>query len=504
MTDKELEKIYNEGYRAVYWTAMSLLKNEADAEDVVQDTFIALIESYDTIKDKSKVMSWLKRTAANKSLNRITLSKTDNADDEFFDEIEAVPEDFLPDSIVESQEARGIVMDIIENALSEDIRRTLILFYFDEMSIKDISEALKVSQGTISWRLNFARKKIKEEVEKYEEKNKTRLFSMALPFLSKLFEKEAEQVAFKAMPAKVAALSASTQTLNGAGAKIAVKTAKKGTELMLKKVIAGCVAGVVVTGAATTGIIIAVKNSDEKPETTVETALPGESGEGNGIGSGSGEPAASDASAEVTESSEVTSETTIDLGTCEIEDGLATPEIIAWRVYELNEWLGPAFQCVFSNPNDVAISVTCDVVLYKDGNEVFRIEDVNEECIAPGQAGSAGEITEDAGLYEGDVDEARLVNMKVTTSQYTPINATITYDKTQYSLRYFNYEFDGEPTNVEVYFVTYNDTNGNGKLDQGEAVSFCLWDELPESGLYYPLEAQFRHDSYAVYCNAYC
>jgi len=32
MTEKEIEKIYNEGYRAVYWTAMSLLKNEADAE----------------------------------------------------------------------------------------------------------------------------------------------------------------------------------------------------------------------------------------------------------------------------------------------------------------------------------------------------------------------------------------------------------------------------------------------------------------------------------------
>ena len=33
MTDKELEKIYNEAYKAVYWTAMALLKNEADAED---------------------------------------------------------------------------------------------------------------------------------------------------------------------------------------------------------------------------------------------------------------------------------------------------------------------------------------------------------------------------------------------------------------------------------------------------------------------------------------
>ena len=37
MTEKELERIYNEAYKPVYWTAMQLLKNESDAEDIVQD-----------------------------------------------------------------------------------------------------------------------------------------------------------------------------------------------------------------------------------------------------------------------------------------------------------------------------------------------------------------------------------------------------------------------------------------------------------------------------------
>ena len=60
MTPKECERIYNEAYRAVYWTAIALLKNEADAEDVVQDTFVTLLESYDTLQDKTKVVPWLK------------------------------------------------------------------------------------------------------------------------------------------------------------------------------------------------------------------------------------------------------------------------------------------------------------------------------------------------------------------------------------------------------------------------------------------------------------
>ena len=61
MDRKELEKIYNEAYRAVYWTAFSLLKNEDDAQDIVQDTFVALINSYDSIQDKSKIVPWLKK-----------------------------------------------------------------------------------------------------------------------------------------------------------------------------------------------------------------------------------------------------------------------------------------------------------------------------------------------------------------------------------------------------------------------------------------------------------
>ena len=286
MTDKELERIYNEGYRAVYWTAMQLLKNEADAEDVVQDTFVALIESYDTIKDKDKVIPWLKKIAANKCLNRLTRTKTDSVEDEFFEEVEALPEDFLPDSIVESEEARRIIMDIIDNSLSEDIRRTLILFYFDEMSTRDIAEALGVPEGTVRRRLNFARNKIKKEVEKYEEENKTKLFSMALPFLSKLFMKEAEQVPFKPMPAKIASLSASAQVSHaGAATKAAASAAKKGTEIMINKVIIAAIASVVVTGGVIGGIIAFNSRGaadDHNRETSVISEASGTAEEGTG------------------------------------------------------------------------------------------------------------------------------------------------------------------------------------------------------------------------------
>ena len=271
MTGKELEKIYNEAYKAVYWTAMSLLKNEADAEDIVQDTFVSFMESYSDLTDTTKATALLKKIAANKCLDRIKLAKTDNMDEEFFDNVEAIPEDFLPDSIVESDEMRRIVMDIINNSLSEDVRRTLILFYFDEMSTKEIAEALGVPQGTVLRRLNFARNKIKKEVEKYEEENDTKLFGMAIPFLSKLFIKESEQVIFKPMPASLSNLSASTEA-SKAGTKFAKTAIEKGTDIMKTKILIGSVAAVVVVGA-TVGIIagVASKNKDTKPESTKVT-----------------------------------------------------------------------------------------------------------------------------------------------------------------------------------------------------------------------------------------
>ena len=276
MTGEELEKIYNEAYKAVYWTAMSLLKNEADAEDIVQDTFIAFIESYSELTDTTKATALLKKIAANKCLDRIKLAKTDNMDDEFFDNVEAVPEDFLPDSIVESDEMRKIVMDIINNSLSEDVRRTLILFYFDEMSTKEIASSLGVPQGSVLRRLNFARNKIKKEVEKYEEENDTKLFAMAIPFLSKLFIKESEQVVLKPMPALLSNLSASVKApSNGAGIKASSKAIKKGTDIMKTKILIGSIAGVVAVGA-TIGIIAGVmgKKAKNTVNTTGEYSTP--------------------------------------------------------------------------------------------------------------------------------------------------------------------------------------------------------------------------------------
>lgn len=327
MTEKEIEKIYNEGYRAVYWTAMALLKNEADAEDVVQDTFVSFIESYGNIEDTSKATALLKKIAANKSLNRLKSVRTENVDDEVLENLETVPEDFLPDSMVESAEMRKIVMDIIEKSLSEDVRRTIILFYFNEMSTKEISEALGVPQGTVLWRLNFARKKIKKEVEKYEEESNTKLFAMPLPFLTKLFIKEAEQVQIKPVPASLLRLSASTEAASAeAGRKIASEAIKKGTGIMSKKIFiwggaalaVAAVAGVIALNANKKDTKKELKTEKDKTKVTTEEteeetseSIVGESTEESKANSTDNVTSAVDETSAAPSSSDETTETTV-------------------------------------------------------------------------------------------------------------------------------------------------------------------------------------------------
>lgn len=258
MNKEELERIYNEAYGPVYWTAFQLLKNEADSEDIVQETFVSLIESYDTIKDKNKVTAWLKKNAANKCLNRLTRSKADAVEDEFFEDVEAMPEDFLPDTIVESEESRRVVMDIIESSLSDDVRRTLVLYYFDEMTTKEIAEAQGIPQGTVLWRLNFAKKKIKKEVEKYENKTNSKLYTMALPFLSKLFIAEAQQVPLKPIPPTLLDMTASAvKSIASEAAKTAASgVAKRGAGAAAGKIVAIGLGSAVAVGLIGGGIFL--------------------------------------------------------------------------------------------------------------------------------------------------------------------------------------------------------------------------------------------------------
>lgn len=88
--------------------------------------------------------------------------------------------ELIPDDYADSEEKRRIIMNIIDTALTDEQRQTIILFYFDMMSVAEIAEIMECSVGTVTSRLSAARKKIREAVLIYEKKTMTGFMLLCL------------------------------------------------------------------------------------------------------------------------------------------------------------------------------------------------------------------------------------------------------------------------------------------------------------------------------------
>ena len=182
--EKAIESLYNESKNDVYFFCMKVLNNHENALDIMQDTFITVFEKLYTLKDYGTFFKWQKVIAINKCKNflaknkEVLLSKeNEEYDDEYFD-MEELDNEFIPHEYIETKEKRDIILSIIDNNLSEVQKITIMLFYYEEKSIKDISEILECSQGTVKSRLFKARDILKIAIEKYEKKG-TKLHSIS-------------------------------------------------------------------------------------------------------------------------------------------------------------------------------------------------------------------------------------------------------------------------------------------------------------------------------------
>ncbi len=189
-------ELYRLSYRQIHFTCLGLVKNQNDAEDITQETFLMIIKKLPELKEKNKFQSWVKTIAVN-NCKKFLNKSTDISYEEKFEETDnesADEEITLPDEYIENKEKRKIIMNIIMNSLSDVQRQTIILFYYDQMTITEISKAMNCPSGTVTTRLKSAKKIIEKEVLKYEEISKERLhIILPVPFLTKLLNAEAEK-----------------------------------------------------------------------------------------------------------------------------------------------------------------------------------------------------------------------------------------------------------------------------------------------------------------------
>lgn len=186
-------RLYEETSKTVYFICISFLNNEEDAKDVMQDVYITAYNHLPQLKEKEKFQAWINQIAVNKCKRFLMKDTAIPMEDEDLSSLKLEDnENFLPEEYINKKEKRKIVMNIMREQLSDIQYETVILYYFNGLTIDEIADIMECPPGTVKYRLSVARGKIKEGVLAYEKTTDDKLYSFAtVPFLASLLAAEA-------------------------------------------------------------------------------------------------------------------------------------------------------------------------------------------------------------------------------------------------------------------------------------------------------------------------
>ena len=159
---KAVEIIMNTYGNDVKKFVYTYLHNEADTDDITQEVFVTVYLKLNTYKGKSSLKSWIYSIAANKCKDhlrghRLRQSKLIEriSRHSISSKLNEVPEEYLQSTIKE-----GLFEKVME--LPIKYREVVILYYFKELSIKEISYILNEKEPTLQSRLSRSRSKLRE------------------------------------------------------------------------------------------------------------------------------------------------------------------------------------------------------------------------------------------------------------------------------------------------------------------------------------------------------
>ncbi|MGN0396059.1 MAG: RNA polymerase sigma factor [Coprococcus sp.] len=258
------ETLYQQTYRSVYFNCISFLKNQEDALDMTQEVYLTAYKNLSNLVNYNSFVPWLMRITANACINYIKKEKAVLMDNESMGNVQLEErEDFLPEEYITNKAKREVIMNIMQNSLSDVMYQTVVMYYFDGISVPEIAKIMECPTGTVTYRLSAARAKIKQGVIQYENKNNDKLYSVAaVPFLSSLLFAEAQNMYMPYVAPKF--LSSFTGSdISGhqtAAAGKAAKSGIKGGSKHIFRTIQAKIIGGVVAVAVVTGGVIAVIN----------------------------------------------------------------------------------------------------------------------------------------------------------------------------------------------------------------------------------------------------
>ena len=171
MTDAQQFEVFMRNYQnMVFSTAMRLLANHAEAEDVTQEVFLKAYERWEQLRDSPTVGGWLKTVATNLSLNHLSRYRSRWS---FFSELfsrdpqddEAGENKFAADDNTPSETGRREEVEQALQQLPSAQRVPLVLFHFDGLAYDEIAEKLKISMGKVKTDIFRGRENLRRKLQ---------------------------------------------------------------------------------------------------------------------------------------------------------------------------------------------------------------------------------------------------------------------------------------------------------------------------------------------------
>lgn len=271
--NKSFEKLYKLTEREVWFTCISFLKNETTAQDIMQETYITAFLKIQSLEKSSQIRSWLNRIAVNKCKNYLKGKGEIQLDDEIFENQAIVDERIsIPEEYISDKAKREIILSIMQEVLSDVQYQTVVMHYFNEMTVDEIAEVFECSRGTVLSRLNYSRAKMKTAIEDYENKSGDKLHGVVVvPFFTTIFKEEAKSLAVPNITIKLPngqtlATSATKGFATGAKSTVSSIVKATATATVKTKVIAVVCGATILAGTSAVGIsILAGCNAEKEP-----------------------------------------------------------------------------------------------------------------------------------------------------------------------------------------------------------------------------------------------
>lgn len=146
----------------VFRLALSIVGDQAEANEITQETFIAALRSLPSYEEKKSLKAWLYTIALNHSRSHLRKRKTLERLRTTLHSIFRVEtqKQILPEESAIQNDKEAEIWNAL-NQLDEPFRLVVILRYFHELPISEISEILSVNEGTIHSRLHTARERLR-------------------------------------------------------------------------------------------------------------------------------------------------------------------------------------------------------------------------------------------------------------------------------------------------------------------------------------------------------